>query len=229
MDQFILKLKNQTCLSVYRGIYSPVNSNMFVIIKDNKAIVIDPNVNNELLDILFAQEIKQVFIMLTHEHFDHLSGVAWLQEKINAILICNSVQADIISKLDKSATRLVALVLINQDKLDGGHRYDDFKNSFTQFKLKADITFNAPCEYDILNLHFRGIPTPGHSPGSWCIELDNYIFTGDCLLKDNDIILRFPESNKDIYIRETLPYLKSLSSSSIILPGHGNPFCLDEK
>jgi glyoxylase-like metal-dependent hydrolase (beta-lactamase superfamily II) len=125
--------------------------------------------------------------------------------------------------------RLVATVLAQQDREDGGHRYQDFKASYRPFTIVADKTFDQEEVLKIGDLKFNVISTPGHSEGSACYELfDKLVFTGDTLLQNDPIILRFPGGNKDDYKNVSLPYLRSLPKDTIIMPGHGDPFILKD-
>ena len=87
---------------------------------------------------------------------------------------------------------------------------------------------------EVLNTEWNGytiemIYTPGHSPGSCCIRIDNmYVFTGDSLILDTPVITRFPGGSLELYESETLPFLRNLPGDTVILPGHGAPFCLKE-
>lgn len=70
----------------------------------------------------------------------------------------------------------------------------------------------------------------GHSNGSICIILNNqYLFSGDNLLKERTLITEFFGSNKDTYKTKTLNFFKSINGSLIVLPGHGESFILREK
>ena len=124
---------------------------------------------------------------------------------------------------------MVAMVLATEDKKDGGHRYQDFKDSYKPFTINAEITFDKEAEIKIGHLRFHVTSTPGHSEGSACYTLfEKMIFTGDTLLQDYPVILKFPGGNKDDYEKEALPFLKKLSKDSFIMPGHGEPFILKE-
>ena len=71
--------------------------------------------------------------------------------------------------------------------------------------------------------------TPGHSPGSICIIIDNQIlFTGDSLLKNDPVVFRLPGGNRKDYNAYTLPYLKSLDKDLMVCPGHGEDGILKE-
>jgi len=73
---------------------------------------------------------------------------------------------------------------------------------------------------DTTNVKFKIIHTPGHSPGSMCILVnDKRLFTGDTLF--NGIFGRcdFPDSDKRKMF-ESLNKLKNLDENILILPGH---------
>ena len=214
---------------VYRSVYAPVSSNMFVSLSGSEAVVFDPNENDELLDLFRNKGIAKVHILLTHGHYDHISGVQWLKEYSQAEVYCQERCADKLLNSKRPLSRLVAMVLSTEDKKDGGHRYQDFKASYKPFTINADRTFEKEDRIKIGNLEFKVTSTPGHSEGSACYILnDKIIFTGDTLLKDDPVILKFPGGNKKDYEIRTLPYLQSLDKKLIVMPGHGDPFVLSE-
>ena len=228
MDQFRLRIGNQYIL-VYRSIFAPVKSNMFIILSGEEAVVLDPNENEELLYLLEENKIQKVHILLTHEHYDHTSGVNWLQAHTGADLYCQSDCAKVIATERGNNPALIALVLASEDKLDGGHRYEDFKASFLPYKIRADKTFDKEDTFTIGDLLFKVTSTPGHCPGSACYILnDDMVFTGDTLLQNDPVIIRFAESRKNVYEQIALPYLQSLKKTMIVMPGHGDPFVLSE-
>ena len=228
MDQFRYRIGKQDIL-VYRSIFAPVKSNMFVILTGNEAVVFDPNENEELLTLLKDNSIQKVHILLTHEHYDHTSGVCWLKEHTGADLYCQSDCANVIATERGNNPALIAFVLAAEDKQDGGHRYIDFKASFKPYTIKADKTFEKDDRFVIGGLEFHVVSTPGHCPGATCYELfDKMVFTGDTLLQNDPVILSFRESRKDNYEKIALPYLRSLPKDMIIMPGHGDSFVLKD-
>ncbi len=228
MDQFRYRIGDQDIL-VYRSIFAPVKSNMFIIMTGREAVVFDPNENDELLELLAQQRIEKVHILLTHEHYDHTSGVNWLQEHTRADLYCQSDCAKVIATERGNNPALIALVLASEDKQDGGHRYQDFKTSFKPYIIKVDRTFEKEDSFEIGDLSFKVTSTPGHCPGSACYILnDNMVFTGDTLLQNDPVIIRFAESKKNVYEQMALPYLQSLKRTMVVMPGHGDPFVLSD-
>lgn len=202
---------------------------MFVILTGNEAVVFDPNENQELLQLFEEKKTKKVHILQTHEHYDHTSGVNWLKANTGADVYCQKDCADVISLERGNNPALVALVLADQDKYDGGHRYKDFKANFEPYTIEVDKTFEKEDRFIIGGLEFHVVSTPGHCPGAACYELyKKMVFTGDTLLQDDPVILSFRESRKDNYEKIALPYLRSLPKDTIIMPGHGDPFVLKD-
>jgi len=228
MDLFSYDIDDKKVL-IYRSVYSPVKSNMFTLLTGNEAIVFDPNEDEELLILFKEKGIEKVHILLTHGHYDHISGVEWLKEETGAYVFCQEMCARRLMNPQRPLARMVAMVLHDEDQKDDGHRYDDFKKSYHPFTIKADKTFEKEEVFSIGNLRFKAISTPGHSEGSACFELfDKIVFTGDTLLQNDLIILSFPGGNKDVYEKITLPYLRQLPKDTIIMPGHGDPFILKD-
>ncbi len=202
---------------------------MYTILTGGEAVVFDPCEDAELLKLLEAKEIKNVHIFLTHEHYDHTSGLKWLREHTDNQLFCHEATARKLSTPRGSFPHLVSFVLAQQDKEDGGHRYQDFKKNYQPYTCEVDKTFTIKAAINIGNLHFEVTSTPGHSHGSACYVLnEKIVFTGDTLLRDDAVITRFPESDDKIFKEVALPYLQSLDKKLIVMPGHGDPFVLSE-
>ena len=228
MDQFLYEIEGKNVL-VYRSVYAPVKSNMFTLLSGNEAVVFDPNIDEELIDLFKEKAIKDVQILLTHGHYDHISGVEWLIEKTGAKVFCHVRCADRLANSKRPLSRLVAMVLATEDKKDGGHRYQDFKESYKPFTIAADNTFEKEVSVQFGEYEFKVTSTPGHSEGSACyMLLGKMVFTGDTLLQNDPVILKFPGGNSNDYEKIALPYLQRLPKDTIIMPGHGDPFVLKD-
>jgi hydroxyacylglutathione hydrolase len=101
-------------------------------------------------------------------------------------------------------------------------------NVIKPFNCKgADIVFkdNFILKWGEHNLKL--METPGHALGSICILLDEqWIFTGDSLLADVDVITRLPGGSRKKYKEITLPILNDLSKDLQVYSGHGRSFKL---
>lgn len=215
-------------LIIYRSVFKYINSNMYILLEGESALIIDPHETNELLDLL--REIRNITIILTHEHPDHTSGINWFQQRFPYKVICTKNCSDYLSLDENTRPILISFILEEQDRLQGTNLLDEFKKHYVPRTYKADITFD-----DVLIEQWGGhrlefFKILGHSRGSCGIIIDKKLaFTGDSLMKDLPVITRFPGGNKKTYINETLPLLeKKLKKDMMIMPGHGDPFLLND-
>ena len=216
-------------LDVYRFLYEPVDSNMYFIPFEDTGIVFDPNEDDELPQLFEQFGTKRVEIILTHEHYDHITGVEWLQGLIEAPVFCQEACGQALATNKGNSPRLVALVQRSKDAEDGGHRYEDFMAHVKTFHIKADKTFSEQTTLSIGDIELDCYSTPGHSPGSACYILDGrYVFTGDSLIQNTPTITRFKTSNRDEFENITRPFLRSLGKNMLVFPGHGEPFKISE-
>lgn len=230
MDSIDCVLNKFCYIKIYRSVYKYIDSNMYVLPGQNEAVIIDPHKDAEIEELLKKNNISNIFIILTHEHCDHISGLSWLQGNFQCSIICSEICAEKIA--DKKNTRplFISFALQQEDLKNGTHRLEDFNKNYIWTTYKADITFSNKFEYHWQNHTFVMYPIRGHSDGSCIIMMDKkFIFTGDSLLQKYPIIVSFPTSDKNAYINETLPFLeKILTPEMTILPGHGNMFLLKE-
>ena len=215
--------------NIYRFVFEYINSNMYILIKNKEALVIDPHYNSEV-DFLFQQNnIENVTILLTHEHPDHISGIKKFTEKYVTKVICHKKTAEIIKDRKNTRPILISFILEEKDTKEGTDLLSKFNDYYETFSYVADVTFedNFECFWENYKLNF--IYTPGHSQGSCCIMMENkFLFTGDTLMKDIPIITRFPGGNIKDYLNITFPILKNFDKNLIVLPGHGKIFRFKE-
>ena len=124
------------------SVYEHINSNMYVLMAKDEAIIIDPHKNEELTELLKSKGIKKVIILLTHEHHDHTTGVYWYQENFESTLICQQNAAEYVARKQYLRPTLIAFILGEEDHNNGTHIYEDFKKSFVPRQYYADITYD---------------------------------------------------------------------------------------
>ena len=204
-----------------------IDSNMYLIMEGQEALIVDPCRSEEALARLRENGVQTVTVLLTHEHFDHTSGVNWLRKHFPCQVIC---QEDCAARIHIPANNrpLVFLPLMQAAGEEEAAEIEAFYEAFPIESIEADRVFHEV--YDFLwqrhRIHMHSCP--GHSPGSSVIRFDDtHVFTGDYMIPDTSVILRFPGGSKTAYRQETLPYLLSLDESIKIMPGHGIPciFC----
>lgn len=204
---------------LYSFSFEPINSRMYLIISNGRALVIDPCVDENALQLLRDKGIKDAIILPTHEHYDHISGINWLRHNINCNVIANEECAKNLSNPRYNASaHFDALFLFSSKVIQANVE----SKNVQPYICEADEVFQQHKYFTWEKHKIEIIKTPGHSKGSACIVIDDlHIFTGDSLIKGVPTITRLPGGSKKDFEEITLPFLKSLSQSAVIFPGHG--------
>lgn len=215
---------------IYVSVYDYLNSNCYILMEKNNAVIVDPQENNDIEDLFVTNNIHDVLIILTHEHPDHISGLWWFIKKFNCKIICSKICAELIANKRYTRPTLITFMLEQEDEINGTNRLEQFQKEYVWTTYKTDITYEKSMCYSWQKHSFDFYSIKGHSDGGSLIIMDDkYAFTGDSLVKQYPVILSFPRGNKKAYIEETLPlFEKVLNSDMTILPGHGEPFVLSD-
>lgn len=194
-----------------------IDSMAYLVITDGFGVVIDPHEDQDMLKDL--SQIMSLSIILTHEHFDHISGVNWLKEHFDATVYASAVCAERIES-KRNGTELFPLLLINDKKA-----YREFKDKY-QLPYRCEVNSMLSNEF-LLNCgkcQFYCFETPGHTEGSMSVLVNNTaLFAGDVLLGNGEEF-RSIDANIERYQMVTLPKFISLLSNDVtVFPGHGTP------
>ncbi len=212
---------------VYRYIMPGIESNMYVLIgMDETAIVVDPNINERALDLFRDKNVKSIIVLLTHEHFDHVSGVNWLRGLFETKVICHAKCAEAITDPTKNMAKYWEIMM--SDKPENVRLQGEAVKDLN-YVCQADESFTGSFKFSWNGRVFRLQEAPGHSPGGAVIFVDDEIvFSGDNLVEGTGVICRWPGGNKRDYFELTRPMLESLKDDVLILPGHGESGHLPE-
>lgn len=183
------------------------------------AIVIDPFVCDEALAFIENNCLRKILVILTHEHYDHISGVNWLKSNVECKVMAQEECSVAITDTRKNSARYFEALfcLYNKEKQESASRVSDIN-----YACCADLVFQDNMQFKVDNCEFKLIHTPGHSRGSICIMLnESCVFTGDSLLRV-PVILRLPGSSKYDYEKLTKPLIANLGSDIVVYPGHGD-------
>ncbi len=217
-------------IELYSSVYEFIDSNMYLLISNNEAVIIDPHKNEQIMELLVQSNVHDILIILTHEHSDHISGIWWFIKNFDCKIICSETCAKKISCKKSTRPLLLSFKIEEEDRKNGTNILEQFQKDYVWTTYNADITYEKSMHYSWQNHEFDFCAIRGHSEGSSLIVMDNkYAFTGDSLLKEYPVIVSFPKGNKTAYIDETLSFFeKTLKPNMIILPGHGKPFILSD-
>lgn len=205
--------------------YELIDSKMYIMIEGSEALIIDPCISEEAVTMLRSEEVDNVLILLTHEHYDHMSGLELFRDAFSTCRvfvseICNTYM----QKPTRNGSKYFKALFIDKES----DRIEE-AGQVPAVSYTGDEFFTGETQFDWQEHKIFIRETPGHSPGSVCIIIDDSIlFTGDSLLKDDPVVVKLPGGNRKDYNEYTVPYLKSLDEELMVYPGHGESGVLKE-
>ncbi|MDD5309875.1 MAG: MBL fold metallo-hydrolase [Deltaproteobacteria bacterium] len=175
-----------------------------------RAVVVDPGVPYETIrTVLRRRKLAVDFVILTHEHFDHMSGAGELCAGEGAKLVASKECAESVTDPARNMSKYSGLgevALRSVDVVIAGDR--------------GDLAWEG--------LALEMFRTPGHTPGSMCLRIGPALFTGDALIKDIKTVTRLPGGDKRLSRRSIRWLLDTFPGRTKVYPGHGEPFELRE-
>ncbi len=205
--------------------YELIDSKMYIMIEGSEALIIDPCISEEAVTMLRSEGVDNVLILLTHEHYDHMSGLELFRDAFSSCRvlvseICNTYM----QKPTRNGSKYFKALFIDKES----DRIEE-AGQVPAVSYTGDEFFTGETQFDWQEHKIFIRETPGHSPGSVCIIIDDSIlFTGDSLLKDDPVVVKLPGGNRKDYNEYTVPYLKSLDEELMVYPGHGESGVLKE-
>lgn len=198
-------------------------SNMYLLVENGRGIIIDPYDG-------FTPQIEEKcggidYILLTHEHCDHISGVESLRERYGCPAVCSGVCSRRLGNPAQNLSRYQESYMFMQT----GEPVPEDLPYLGEIITHGDEDFSGETELSWQGHKLVLRETPGHSPGSICILVDgNTLFSGDSLLPNGVAVTRFPGGSRRQYEQITLPYLQELPDETLVYPGHYGAFRLEE-
>ncbi len=131
-------------------------------IEDNAAVVIDPSreIYEAFLKVAKDNELRITKIIDTHQHADHVSGVAKLAKTITA---------------ENNSNTSVYFSSLEEYNSENSEINVEYIKDGDQIEISKNVTLNA-------------IHTPGHTNGSMSFLISNHNDTGNKESNDNDVI-----------------------------------------
>lgn len=185
-------------LSTVYGTQMDVNT--YLISSDKAAVIIDPGVcNDEIKSFIKENESKAFYILLTHNHFDHILGADETRNLCGGKIY--------ISKQDACGLKDAEVNLSVR-----------FCLPFTPFE--ADETFVDGDELHLSDIKVKVMITPGHSKGSACFIIGDWMFSGDTLFRLSVGRTDFLNGDRSEQI-DSLKRLCSIEADYDVFAGHG--------
>ena len=201
-------------LRVFQSINTPVTSNCYVLYDkySKECIIVDPGSKDEteLFGYLEQYDLEPRYIILTHEHFDHCSGVNALVERYGIPIVCSQVCAE----------------AIKYEKRNCSVYYDNQEAFTINCETISTESIGNTLSFDGESIRFFN--TPGHTDASICFVVSGYLFTGDTLIKDEKTVTKLPTGSVE-KLKESKSMINQLRGKGLLVyPGHGEGFALDE-
>ncbi|MBI3047537.1 MAG: MBL fold metallo-hydrolase [Acidobacteria bacterium] len=185
--------------------------------RTREAIVIDPGDEaGDLVAAVRAHDLRVKYILLTHAHVDHITGVGAVKEAFHIP------------------------VYLHRDDLP---LYERAVQQAQMFGFEVDRPPPVDAFYDMQPMRFgdhevRVHHTPGHCPGGVCLQIANHLFVGDTLFAGSIGRTDLPGGNYEVLMRSITGVLFPLGDDCIVHSGHGpdtsigrerktNPFVLE--
>jgi hydroxyacylglutathione hydrolase len=199
----------------------PFYKNGFVIGCDRTrdAIVIDPGDEVEqLIDAARRHSLTVRYILLTHAHVDHITGVGPAKAAFDAPVYLHRDDLPFYEHAVEQG-QMFGLTVRQPPPVD-------------VFYDESPIRFG---DYEVRVHH-----TPGHCPGGVCLAITDtpHLFVGDTLFAGSIGRTDLPGGDYEVLMRSITQILFALGDDAIVHPGHGpdttilqertrNPFVLE--
>lgn len=172
--------------------------------EDNgSTLLIDPGDGvDQIIKIIKENNIQLTGIMATHAHIDHV---------YSAHTFCNKYNLPFyVPEKDKSLLRGIsmqaAMFGLQNPELPKDIRYLSSEDKILPFK----------------DFPFKIIHTPGHSPGSICLQYENFLIAGDTLFLESIGRTDLPGGNMGEILSSIKNKLFILNDDIKVYPGHGD-------
>mgnify|MGYP005983445495 CR=1 FL=1 len=182
----------------------PIQENCYLVYTEHHLLIIDPGAEPEkIIETIKDTGATPAAILLTHTHYDHIGAVDPLREFYEIPVYVSPLEADWL--LDP---------LMN---LSGLGRHDDIENIVT---APADEYFQLK-EYEIADISFKVVATPGHSIGSVSFIFPDFVVSGDALFRGSIGRTDLPTGNLEQLLNSIRTQLFTLPEEFPVYPGHG--------
>jgi glyoxylase-like metal-dependent hydrolase (beta-lactamase superfamily II) len=188
---------------IKRLVVGSLSANCYIVGPETTrtGFLIDPGGDaGDILKAISDTKIHIKIIVLTHGHSDHIAALHEIQNRTGAEVAIHAADAGF---------------------LQGRSAFSSMFGISYKTPGPPDRLLHDGDTIDIDDLHLSVLHTPGHTPGSICLLMDNKVFTGDTLFYRGIGTTLMPGSSRRQLIDSIQTRLMALPDSTIVYPGHG--------
>ncbi|NLY43166.1 MAG: MBL fold metallo-hydrolase [Clostridiaceae bacterium] len=164
--------------------------------------VIDPGAEgSKIYKHIEEKGYKVIYIIATHGHVDHISGIKYIKDKSGAKVVIHKNDRDALTD-----SRMNLSIYLG----------------FESVQCPADICIEGGEVLYVGRLKLEFIHTPGHTTGGMCILVDGkLLFSGDTLFEQSIGRTDLPGGNYQQLIKSIKEKLFVMPDDLEVYPGHG--------
>lgn len=180
----------------------PIENNNYLIIDEisKEAALVDcsDNILNDIKPVLEEYNAKLKYILLTHGHFDHITG---LDVEHETEVYMHSGDSEWIERLNEYLP-MVGLPPMNEPEIN-------------KYLNDKDILMLGENEIKVIH-------TPGHTQGGVCFLIGENLFSGDTIFRESIGRCDLPGGKFDQILESIKNKIFTLPNETVIYPGHGS-------
>ncbi len=148
-------------------------------------------------------------ILLTHGHFDHITGAEELKKKSGAQIYAYEKEVDVLADPRKNVSTMVG----------------------SSVSLKADFLCKDGDILEKAGVQVKVIATAGHTEGGCCFYIEEIgaLLSGDTLFEGSVGRTDFPTGSMAVLVRNVKEKLFVLPEETVVYPGHGPATSIGEE
>lgn len=191
-------------MDIVELLVGPVQTNCYIASGEGSSscVVIDPGDEpDKIAEYIKKKNMNCEGILLTHGHFDHITGVEGLVSLTGASVYAYEGEKDLMMSAAKNGCGMMGYTVT----------------------VQPDILLKDGQQFSLAGLEFEVIHTPGHTIGSCCYyaKKDAVLFSGDTVFMESVGRTDFPTGSSRQLIDSIREKVFVLPDDVKIYPGHG--------